>query len=208
MHPQASGETVCAVSHASPSVDLFPHPRPPSSLARTFSPSRWPPSGQSMLSSHTEHYPAVHRAHYALCSPPITYRTRPLVRQTEGSGLGMRSYPFLRPGYGMGLLCNVPLPHTAAQRLLENYPVVENIFYEVGRKYDASTDGRELVNLMLVTKAFHHHAASLLWSDLGHRGLRPLLRIIAVMSIPEFQGGTRYAEPTRSYAARRLIFPV
>lgn len=116
----------------------------------------------------------------------------------------MRWYPFLRPGYGMGLLCNVPLPHTAAQRLLENYLVVEKIFYEVGRNYDASTDRRDLINLMLATKAFHHHAASILWADLDHRGLWPLLRIIAVMSIPESRGDARYVGPTFSYAGRRL----
>lgn len=98
----------------------------------------------------------------------------------------------------MGFPRGLPLPHTAAQRLLDNYGVVATIFDEIRRDYDASTDRRALVHLMLATKAFHHHAASILWSQLGEFGLKPLLDIVARIPTPQGRYGDRYVELTSS----------
>lgn len=152
-----------------------------------------------MLCNHMTHSSTICRHDDQFTSPPI-------VRRTLGSGRGMRVYPWIMPGYGHGL---TPRPRrtaeerfidtrTAAERFLDNYDTVEAMFDEIRADPDANWDRRMLIDLMLATKAFHHHAAIIVWSSLGELGILPLLNIIKGFHIPTLRDGTRYVKSVRS----------
>lgn len=113
----------------------------------------------------------------------VPFDSLPIIRYADGSGFGLRSYPFDMPGYGFGLVESYP--RTAAEQLLDNYEIVEAIFDGMHRYEDARKIRRTMLRLMLATKAFHHHAAAILWSRLGPLGIQPLLDIVADIRTPE-----------------------
>ncbi len=121
----------------------------------------------------------------------------------------MRAYPWNVPGYGHGLTTH-PL-RTAAERFLDNYDTVEAMFDEIRADPDPTWSCRMLIHLMMTTKSFHHHAATIIWSSLGELGILPLLDIIKGFHIPTLRDGTRYvnsihSSPT-SYSIASASFP-
>lgn len=125
-------------------------------------------------------------------SPIIPFDSLPIVRYADGSGFGVRSYPFDVPGYGFGLV--EAYPRTTVERLLDNYEIVEAIFDGMQHYEDVRKMRRTMLRLMLTTKAFHHHAAAILWSRLGTLGIQPLLDIVADIRTPEVGYGNGYVQ--------------
>lgn len=137
----------------------------------------------------------LRRTYRLVHSSSVPYASYPLIRYVRGSGRGLRSYPYEEPGYCHGLTLTSPhavpgqlVDRTAAERFLGNYDTVEAVFNQIRVDPEARRDPRMLLDLMLATKAFHHHAATIVWSSLGDLGIYPLLDIITDLGISKMVG--------------------